>query len=150
VVILQAMTTMFQLTDAHLLHIEKRMLDEIDKGLNKRTHDSACVKSFVTYVHDLPSGREDGVFLALDLGGTNFRVILVELEAGSRSVKMKSHKHQVGMLNDHYAILGGKNTIHEAKVLWRLLRSKSYRTFQSLNRPWRPQLSSPHTQIRCT
>ena len=33
--------------------------------------------------------------MALDLGGTNFRVILAELHAGSRSVRMKCHKHEV-------------------------------------------------------
>ncbi len=89
------MTSKLRLTDAHLLHIEKRMADEVSRGLSAATHDKANVKSFVTYVHELPTGREEGQFLALDLGGTNFRVILVELEAGSRSVRMKTHKHQV-------------------------------------------------------
>ncbi|XP_075987026.1 hexokinase-1-like [Anticarsia gemmatalis] len=35
-----------------------------------------------TYVPELPDGTEEGVFLALDLGGTNFRVLLLELSAG--------------------------------------------------------------------
>jgi hexokinase len=30
----------------------------------------------------LPNGKEEGLFLALDLGGTNFRVILLELANG--------------------------------------------------------------------
>ncbi len=37
------------------------------------TNASANVKSFITYVHDLPTGRESGQFVAMDLGGTNFR-----------------------------------------------------------------------------
>ncbi|XP_013168641.1 PREDICTED: hexokinase-2-like [Papilio xuthus] len=35
-----------------------------------------------TYVPELPDGTEEGVFLALDLGGTNFRVLLLQLAAG--------------------------------------------------------------------
>ena len=93
------MTSKFHLTDSNLLHIEKRMLDEVNRGLAKATNPGAAVKSFCTYVTELPTGRESGSFLALDLGGTNFRVILVELEAGTRSVKMKSSKHEVTSAN---------------------------------------------------
>lgn len=35
-----------------------------------------------TYIPELPNGTEAGTYLALDLGGTNFRVILLELEHG--------------------------------------------------------------------
>lgn len=35
-----------------------------------------------TYIPELPNGTEEGKFLALDLGGTNFRVILLELARG--------------------------------------------------------------------
>ena len=79
------------------MHIEMRMKEEVNRGLARETNPGANIKSFVTYVTRLPTGREDGRFLALDLGGTNFRVILCELEAGSRSVRMKSCKHQVMM-----------------------------------------------------
>lgn len=79
----------------HLKKIEKRMVDEIHRGLNKNTHDKANIKSFITYVTKLPTGQESGVYIALDLGGTNFRVILVEITSGCRSVRMKSTKHAV-------------------------------------------------------
>ena len=75
--------------------IETRMIDEINRGLGRETHHDANIKSFVTYVSQLPTGQESGKYLALDLGGTNFRVILVEITAGSRSVRMKSIKHAV-------------------------------------------------------
>ncbi len=39
----------------------------------------ASVKCYPTYVRYLPTGEETGRFLALDLGGTNFRVLLVEI-----------------------------------------------------------------------
>jgi hexokinase len=35
-----------------------------------------------TYIPELPDGTEKGKYLALDLGGTNFRVILLELANG--------------------------------------------------------------------
>lgn len=35
-----------------------------------------------TYIPELPDGTEEGKYLALDLGGTNFRVILLELANG--------------------------------------------------------------------
>ena len=44
---------------------------------------------------ELPKGSEKGKFLSLDLGGTNFRVILVELDSKSTSVRMKAAKHPV-------------------------------------------------------
>ncbi|KAK9751485.1 Hexokinase [Popillia japonica] len=59
------------------------------QGLGKKTHDNATVKCFVTYVQDLPTGREKGKFLALDLGGTNFRVLLIELSENHFEMKSK-------------------------------------------------------------
>lgn len=52
---------------------------ELKKGLSRKTHSSASVKCFPTYVQELPNGSEKGKYLALDLGGTNFRVLLVKL-----------------------------------------------------------------------
>uniref|UniRef100_A0A6N2KRG9 Phosphotransferase n=1 Tax=Salix viminalis TaxID=40686 RepID=A0A6N2KRG9_SALVM len=37
------------------------------------------LKMLISYVDNLPSGEENGLFYALDLGGTNFRVIWVLL-----------------------------------------------------------------------
>ena len=45
----------------------------------KETQQSSSVKCFPTYVRNLPNGTEQGKFLSLDLGGTNFRVIVMEL-----------------------------------------------------------------------
>ena len=51
----------------------------IDRGLGKTTHDKATVKCWPTYVPQLPTGHETGKFLALDLGGTNFRVVVLDI-----------------------------------------------------------------------
>lgn len=63
----------------HISQMEQRLRAAIEKGLDKKTHDQASVKCFPTYVRELPSGHECGKFLALDLGGTNFRVVLIEI-----------------------------------------------------------------------
>ena len=59
--------------------MEQRMRKAIEEGLSKKTHDKATVKCFPTYVQELPSGHECGKFLALDLGGTNFRVVVIDI-----------------------------------------------------------------------
>ena len=85
----------FTLSDVQLKHIETRMIMEINWGLGRHTNSSSNIKSYITYVSQLPTGRENGAYLALDLGGTNFRVILIELDTGTTSVRMKAVKHVV-------------------------------------------------------
>ena len=53
------------------------MIMEINWGLGRDTNPSSNIKSYITYVSQLPSGQESDQYLALDLGGTNFRVLLV-------------------------------------------------------------------------
>jgi hexokinase len=65
------------------------MLQEMKNGLDPETHDGADIKMFPSYVRDIPTGDEVGDVLALDLGGTNFRVLLINL-AGTGEVKVKS------------------------------------------------------------
>ncbi|XP_057365081.1 hexokinase type 2-like isoform X1 [Daphnia carinata] len=67
------------LSDEQLREVCQRLLVEINRGLNKDTNKEATVKCFPTYVRELPNGEECGKFLALDLGGTNFRVLLIDL-----------------------------------------------------------------------
>ena len=55
--------------------------DELDKGLASGLSQSSLLMEN-TFIPELLNGEENGRFLALDLGGTNFRVILLELEKG--------------------------------------------------------------------
>ncbi|XP_067295553.1 hexokinase-2 isoform X1 [Pseudorasbora parva] len=72
-----------------LLGVKKRMEGEMNRGLAKKTHLAASVKMLPTFVRSTPDGTERGDFLALDLGGTNFRVLLVRVRSGKRrSVEM--------------------------------------------------------------
>ena len=52
---------------------------EMESGLSSATHATADVKMFPTYVRHIANGRETGQVLALDLGGTNFRVLYINL-----------------------------------------------------------------------
>ncbi|XP_014100203.2 hexokinase type 2 [Bactrocera oleae] len=70
----------FIISDSQLQELYKRFTSEIQKGLTLTTHQQADTKCYMTYVQDLPTGDEKGNYLALDLGGTNFRVLRVSLQ----------------------------------------------------------------------
>ncbi|XP_043537072.1 hexokinase-2-like [Chiloscyllium plagiosum] len=74
------------LDEEQLLQVKQRMRAEMERGLTKGGHAAAPVKMLPTYVRSTPDGTEKGDFLALDLGGTNFRVLLVKLRSGKRRV----------------------------------------------------------------
>ncbi|XP_065601126.1 LOW QUALITY PROTEIN: hexokinase-2-like [Cyrtonyx montezumae] len=73
-----------KLSHEQLLDVKRRMRVEMEKGLGRETHAEATVKMLPTYVCSTPDGTEKGDFLALDLGGTNFRVLLVRVRNGMR------------------------------------------------------------------
>uniref|UniRef100_H0WT39 hexokinase n=1 Tax=Otolemur garnettii TaxID=30611 RepID=H0WT39_OTOGA len=79
---------LFQLTREQLVDVQGKMRVELEYGLKRKTHPLATVKMLPTYVCGMPDGTEKGKFLALDLGGTNFRVLLVKIRSGRRSVRM--------------------------------------------------------------
>ncbi|NWY40021.1 HXK1 protein, partial [Sylvia atricapilla] len=79
----------FLLPLAVLREVKDRMRAELEYGLKRETQANATVKMLPTYVCGMPDGTEKGKFLALDLGGTNFRVLLVKIKSGRRrSVQM--------------------------------------------------------------
>lgn len=59
------------------------------KGMIPDQKDQSSLKMIPTYVRALPNGSEKGDFLALDLGGTNFRVLLVRLKGQEAIMKNK-------------------------------------------------------------
>ncbi|XP_077634645.1 hexokinase HKDC1 isoform X3 [Crocuta crocuta] len=79
---------LFRLTQEQLKGVQSKMRTELEYGLKKDTHLLATVKMLPTYVCGMPDGTEKGKFLALDLGGTNFRVLLVKIRSGRKSVRM--------------------------------------------------------------
>ncbi|CAG0897266.1 unnamed protein product [Darwinula stevensoni] len=69
----------FTLSDAQLNQVCGSMMRALKDGLRQSRRDRSSVKCYPTYVRTLPTGKERGNFLALDLGGTNFRVLHVEI-----------------------------------------------------------------------
>jgi len=76
-----------RLNNDHIHIVEQEMRKAIQKGLKSgEDHFESSVKCFPTYVRSLPNGKERGKFLSLDLGGTNFRVIVMELTEESEFI----------------------------------------------------------------
>lgn len=81
----------FHLDNNSLMKVHQSLTNQIKKGLSKAGHSSAEVKCSVTYVHDIPSGKERGRYLALDLGGTNFRVLCITLKDNSSDMTVVTY-----------------------------------------------------------
>ncbi|KAL2103699.1 hypothetical protein ACEWY4_000567 [Coilia grayii] len=79
----------FDLPLEKLCEVSKRLDENLTKGLTKETHDKASVKMLPTFVRDTPDGTENGDFLALDLGGTNVRVLHVRVEENLQNLLYK-------------------------------------------------------------
>ncbi|CAI0425600.1 unnamed protein product [Linum tenue] len=72
-----------------LQKLAEAMADEMHAGLS--LNGGSKLKMLVSYVDNLPTGDEKGLFYALDLGGTNFRVMRVVLGGQEeRVVKQES------------------------------------------------------------
>ncbi|XP_041346043.1 hexokinase HKDC1-like isoform X2 [Pyrgilauda ruficollis] len=86
---LDATLAPFLLPPGTLREVRDKMRAELEYGLKREAQGQATVKMLPTYVCGTPDGTEKGKFLALDLGGTNFRVLLVKIKSGRRrSVQM--------------------------------------------------------------
>jgi hexokinase len=81
----------FALTKEGMLSIIKDFHGEMERGLRKRP---SSLKMLPTYV-DRPSGNERGSYIALDLGGTNFRVLTLKLRGAGRISGLKVMKFAI-------------------------------------------------------
>ncbi|XP_022893292.1 hexokinase-2-like [Olea europaea var. sylvestris] len=70
-----------------LLQVADAMTVEMHAGL--ASEGGSKLKMLISYVDNLPTGDEKGVFYALDLGGTNFRVLRVQLGGKEKRVVKK-------------------------------------------------------------
>uniref|UniRef100_A0A3Q2WZR0 Phosphotransferase n=1 Tax=Haplochromis burtoni TaxID=8153 RepID=A0A3Q2WZR0_HAPBU len=78
----------FQLSPETLQEVSARLRKDLLRGLGKHSHHKAPVKMLPTFVRATPDGTEKGDFLALDLGGTNFRVLHVRVEEEAQKVQI--------------------------------------------------------------
>ena len=95
----------FRITDEQLRHLMHILEEEMGAGLSPVTHSKASVKMFPTYVRNIPNGTEVGQVLALDLGGTNFRVLLIDLR-GNAKIELTS---KIFVIPQSIMIGDGKN-----------------------------------------
>lgn len=85
-----------RLSREQLLEVKRRLSEEMMRGLSKQTHEQASIKMLPTYVRSTPDGTERGDFLALDLGGSSFRVLLVRVRSEKRrSVDMQQKIYSI-------------------------------------------------------
>ncbi|OPJ86869.1 hypothetical protein AV530_001507 [Patagioenas fasciata monilis] len=85
-----------RLSEETLQEVSQRFGKEMEKGLGADTNPTASVKMLPTFVRSTPDGTEDGDFLALDLGGTNFRVLRVKVsDNGLQKVEMENQIYAI-------------------------------------------------------
>ena len=58
----------------------KAFMEQMDEGLRQQ---DATLRQIPTYVTGVPNGTEEGLYMAVDLGGTNFRVCSIDLQGNS-------------------------------------------------------------------
>ncbi len=89
--VLASLDTELVIKTSKLQKIVLHMISEFKKGL---VSDNEALKMLPSFVVKRPTGNELGTILALDLGGTNFRVCRVGLE-GSGKIRMANAKFTV-------------------------------------------------------
>lgn len=90
----------FEVTLETMKEVERLLTADFIKGLSKDYRarveseegqgERVIVKMLLTFVHSLSNGTENGEFLALDLGGTNYRVWKI-----SELLKLRSPSHRL-------------------------------------------------------
>ena len=72
----ELITRHLELSHNDYVKIVDLISNEFHRGL--KSTKASSIKMFLTFVRSLPNKQERGQYLALDLGGTNFRILLVE------------------------------------------------------------------------
>ncbi|KAM0877051.1 hypothetical protein ACQ4PT_035763 [Festuca glaucescens] len=87
------------------------MADEMLAGLEKE--GGSRVKMLLSYVDKLPTGREEGLFYGLDLGGTNFRFLMVQL--GGNDKRIANRESRAVAIPPH--LMSGSSAVGEDVVV---------------------------------
>lgn len=87
--ILNEIEEQFKLTAEDISNIMSSFQDEMAKGL---AGEKSCLKMIPSHFAR-PSGMEKGRYMAIDLGGTNFRILLVELKGRNNAEILGQHKY---------------------------------------------------------
>ena len=106
---------MFSVDAATLQKVTKHFISELSKGLSK---EGGNIPMIPAWVMENPTGKEKGDFLAIDLGGTNLRVVLVKL-GGDRTFDTTQSK---------YKLPGPMRTTKDPEEIWSFI-ADSLETF---------------------
>ncbi|XP_077570724.1 hexokinase-2-like [Stigmatopora nigra] len=82
------------LNEEQLMEVKRLISENMVRGLSKNARNQASIKMLPTFVGSTPDGSEHGEFLALDLGGSSFRVLLVRVQGDKKHVEMH-HKNYI-------------------------------------------------------
>ena len=77
-------TDQFGISYENAIRIKNVFESEMKNALttDQNINHNSCLLNVLTFFTHLPSGKETGKFLSIDLGSTNFRVILSDLRGG--------------------------------------------------------------------
>ncbi|KAK7697876.1 Hexokinase isoenzyme 2 [Diaporthe eres] len=104
----QSLKEEFAITTDMLKEIVGQFEEELAEGLEK---DYQNIAMYPTWVFGFPTGRENGQYLTIDLGGTNLRVCWITL---------KGHDQKTDILQDTYKVPEHIKT-GSADELWDLI-----------------------------
>ncbi|KAG8376066.1 hypothetical protein BUALT_Bualt09G0024900 [Buddleja alternifolia] len=77
----------------NLRQVADAMTAEMHAGL--ASDGGSKLKMLISFIDNLPTGDEKGLFYALDLGGTNFRVIRVQLGGKESTIRRESEEFSI-------------------------------------------------------
>ncbi|KAK6021011.1 Hexokinase, partial [Ostertagia ostertagi] len=80
------------LSDDQLRNVMSALREGMALGVKKGTPMGVGLKMIPSYVRAIPNGTETGDYLALDLGGTNFRVLLIRLRGSEAEMVGKIYE----------------------------------------------------------
>jgi len=72
--------------------LRSHMMTQLQAGLEK---EGQTINMIPTYVGTVPTGKEKGEFLAVDVGGSNFRVVKASLSGDVSGIKMSEVKEPI-------------------------------------------------------
>lgn len=84
----------FAVSKAFLCKATSHFLTSMDAGLTNEIPAREYMPMIPTFVTKIPTGKEKGLYLAADLGGTNFRVCSIDLH-GDHTFDLKQSKFPV-------------------------------------------------------
>ncbi|RCK66294.1 Glucokinase-1 [Candida viswanathii] len=91
---LQAIEKDFHVDDEFLVKATDYFIEQLDVGLKAPEQTRETIPMIPTYVTNLPTGKEKGLYLAADLGGTNFRVCSIDLH-GDHTYELQQEKFRI-------------------------------------------------------